>query len=377
LNVLYNFGTAVTVDITLYAKWSEFTDEDIEDFGPDATIRDIFTVSNLDEWNVAKTAISEGGNGTASNNINYVITVIDSFTVPGSTANTFAPATNIKVSLRGDGTLTLTSNGNLIRMAGNHTVILRDLTLKGHSGNNGPLVYVLGTFIMQSGTITGNTNSTASSGGGGVLVSSSRTFTMYGGVISDNTGKSGGGVYLYGGTLTMHGGEISGNTSTGSGGGVEILNGTFDMYNGTISGNTAITQGGGVYSYSGTFTMHDGTISGNTGDRGGGVNVGGGTSTMRGGEISGNTANNSTYGGGGVYVAAAGTFRLVTGTIYGSSNPADPSLRNTANTGAALYMYSGATAQRGTFAANGTTWNSNANLTTNNNTIRVVEGVLQ
>jgi hypothetical protein len=107
--------------------------------------------------------------------------------------------------------------------------------------------------------------------------------------------------------------------------------------------------------------MESGEISGNTSSSGGGVYVAGGTFTMNGGEISGNT-------GGGVYVGS-GTFRIVTGTIYGS-NEADTSLRNIANTGAALYRYG--TTEFGTFS--GSTWNSNGTLGTTNDTIRVVNG---
>jgi len=129
-------------------------------------------------------------------------------------------------------------------------------------------------------------------------------------------------------------------------------------------------------STSGTyFTMTGGTINGNTASDGGGVSVfTNGVFTMRGGEISGNIATNN---GGGVYNGYL--FRIVTGTIYGS-NETNTNLRNTSNSssgGAALY--NGVTAQYGTL--NGSTWSSNGNLITSgnytNNTIRVVNGVLQ
>jgi hypothetical protein len=98
---------------------------------------------------------------------------------------------------------------------------------------------------------------------------------------------------------------------------------------------------------------------------------------MNGGTISGNTAS---YQAGGVY--AAGTFRIVTGTIYGNTE-STTALRNTAtDKGAALYKRSSITAQYGTFS--GATWNgTDLPLTADgsngytNNTIRVVNGVLQ
>jgi uncharacterized repeat protein (TIGR02543 family) len=348
--------------------------DDEEDFGLGAAIDNTFNITGADDWNNAKTVISGGGP-----NKNYIINVTDDFTVAGSTANTFGDAANIKVSLRGAGrTLTLVSpNGNLLRTGANQTVILRDITLQGRTGNNNSVVYVTGTnsaFTMQSGEIFDNSSSNS---GGGVYVDSG-TFTMYGGEISGNTTDGatattgGGGVYVSSnGTFTMYGGEISGNTGGGdynnNGGGV-YSNGTFTMYGGTISGNTASSGGGGVHIFSGnSFTMYGGTISGNSGPNGGGVNTSG-TFTMHGGTVSGNSGTN----GGGVYMTGANAiFRIVTGTIYGSGEGTNS---NTANSGAALHQVSG-TAQCGTL--NGTAWTQiGENLLTTNDTIRVVNGEL-
>jgi hypothetical protein len=118
---------------------------------------------------------------------------------------------------------------------------------------------------------------------------------------------------------------------------------------------------------------------------GGGVCVARGTFTMNGGRISGNKASvNSSYGyyadacGGGVYVYSNSIFYVVTGTVYGSD--AEEGLKNSVYApsissapGAALYKVG--TAQYGTFS--GETWNSVGDLTTTENTIKVVNGVLQ
>jgi hypothetical protein len=96
---------------------------------------------------------------------------------------------------------------------------------------------------------------------------------------------------------------------------------------------------------------------------------------MYGGEISGNAAKargtNNVFGGG---VFCNGTFRIITGIIYGS-NEAE-GIRNTADVsnGASLYanyLYP----EYGTF--DGDTWNENGKLNRTNDTIRVVNGVLQ
>jgi uncharacterized repeat protein (TIGR02543 family) len=276
---------------------------------------------------------------------------------------------NITIILRSTGslrTIDLSSIGSMFTVGNGVTLILdNNITLKGRSGNNTSLVTINsgGTLVMNTGSIiTGNS-------GSGVSVSG--TFTMKNGTISGNTSR---GVTLgYNGTFTMENGTISSNTN----GGVAVSdNSTFTMYGGDISNNTTSTTlyGGGVYA-GGTFTMYGGRISGNTAEAaGGGVHmVNGHTFTMYGGEISGNTAG----AGGGVFVNS-GTFRIVTGTIYGS-NESNTSLRNRATTsnssGAALNNSPDGTSQRGTFS--GTTWVFSGNLSTTNNTIKVVNGVLQ
>jgi hypothetical protein len=151
---------------------------------------------------------------------------------------------------------------------------------------------------------------------------------------------------------------------------VSGINSAFTMNSGEISGNIIFATGG--------TTTSDGYFT----SGGSGVHVSGGTFTMNGGKISGNDINRSSFSGdlnndigGGVYITGDGTFRIVTGTIYGS-NEADESLRNTARyMGAALYKDTNSTAQRGTFSGN--TWVSQGNLNTTNNTIKVAGGALQ
>jgi uncharacterized repeat protein (TIGR02543 family) len=249
-----------------------------------------------------------------------------------------------------------------------------------NTGGGGVFIYN-GIFIMYAGKISGNTTSGGYYGNGGGVNVDRGTFTMYGGEISDNTARgssngSGGGVYLRSigviyGTFAMYGGKITSNTAiNGSGGGVSG-GGIFTMNGGEISDNTATNNGGGVSVSSildggvspSNFTMNGGKITGNNATRGGGVY---GSLTMNGGEIYANTASN--YGGGVVSIS----FRISTGTIYGSDEGINS---NTATEGAAFYRGSNGIAQYGTF--NGSTWNSNGLLFTTNDTIRVVEGVLQ
>jgi hypothetical protein len=304
---------------------------------------------------------------------------------------------DITIALKGKGgerTVSLEGNGSLFTVESGVTLVLEEgITLKGHSDNTRSLVTVNsgGNLVLKDGgEISGNTahgSLVLVNSGGGVLVNSDGTFTMNGGVISDNTAKYGGGVHVWG-TFTMNGGVISGNTATADyndgnvygavyyGGGVCVgINGMFTMNGGVVSGNTATNYSSGVYVESnGTFTQSGGEISGNFGNgvyvketftqsggeisdnSGTGVYVYSGMFTMSGGTISGNTA----YEGGGVYVNVYGTFTKQSGgIIYGSD--ADAGLKNTSTygNGHAVYVRSGSSAKiRNTTAGVGVTLDS-------------------
>ena len=221
-------------------------------------------------------------------------------------------------------------------------------------------------FTMYGGEISGNKVSDSGSinYGGGVRVSDPySTFTMLGGIITNNeaTNGGGGGVYIGGGRFEMSGSAVITRNKTASslGGGGVFMNGSDTVYalnefimsgnavisentatngngggvymnsapevtmnGGSITGNTAANNGGGVYAFSGTFTMENGTISGNkaTAKNGGGVYVhNSGAFTMNSGSISGNSA---TQNGGGVYVKN-GTFTMSGGKVTGNSASKD------------------------------------------------------
>jgi hypothetical protein len=290
-------------------------------------------ITSTANWTTALSQIAGKGNAGV-----YTLTIEGDVGVAGvgSTAYSFGttPSTyNLNVTLKGDGKLYLTSQGYLFRINARQTLIIdsEDLTLQGLTSgqndatqsNNTSAVDVreYGTLELKKGTVSGNTNS--GGGGGGVSVNS--------------------------GTFTMRGGEISGNTALGY-------------------------VGGGVYVTSyGAFNMHDGKISGNTASNGGGVHLVSADFNMHGGEISGNTVTGTSSTGGGVNMTGAyAIFRIVTGTIYGSTET-DTNLRNT---GGAFSKGTDGVAQRGTFAANGTTWNtaSAVNLESTTDTIKVKDG---
>jgi uncharacterized repeat protein (TIGR02543 family) len=302
----FTADTPVTGNMTVYARWTEVLPV------PEGTLNQQL------QW-IRENAVEGGA---------YVITVKADEAVLPANRVLFCEGKTVSVTLVGDATRRIVSlgedNGTLFTVKSNVTLSLKNnVTLRGLSGNNAPLIRVNGgALVMDTGSAV--SENTTTGGGGGVWVTGSGAFTMNGGEISGNTasGIGGGGVWVSGGgAFTMNGGEISGNTASHGGGGV-YASSTFTMNGGEISGNTAHATngdgGGGVFlTGGGAFTMKDGKISGNTASGiGGGVCMSG-AFTMNGGEISGNTASHE---GGGVWVTNhGGAFIKTGGIIYGDS----------------------------------------------------------
>ncbi|MBP3657394.1 MAG: InlB B-repeat-containing protein [Clostridia bacterium] len=213
----------------------------------------------------------------------------------------------------------------------------------GSAMGGGVCVYAEGntatSFTMTGGVITNN----SSQQGGGVFVdrnnydSDVTDFTMTGGEISGNTAKAGGGVFVYCSAAIINGGSVSGNTAyvagsapgtwNGEGGGVYVNTGSLSLQSGSITGNKAV-WGAGVYSASSTTTLSGGSIANNLAqEKGGGVwHSGSSALTLSGSTISGNTLRNtvaSGYTASGVYGAGVynkGSFTMSSGTISGNKD---------------------------------------------------------
>jgi hypothetical protein len=269
----------------------------------DATIRIVngeLAASTASEWATAISQIKSGGE--------YVINVVDSFAVAGTTTSTFGSVEDITVTITG-----VSTTGD--------PADIPSISLEDESSNNGSLLII----------------------GGKQIVTIENIDLLGKGITASNTTNTDSLVKIDGGTLNMYGGKISGNkitrTSSVSGGGVYVVNsGKFNMQNATISDNEInITTGfgysgagGGVYVHSSEFTMNDGTISGNkinafSSSTGGGVYVYNGKFTMQDATISDNEINitNSSEGGsgGGVYLVGAGSkseFNMTNGIISGN-----------------------------------------------------------
>jgi len=246
-------------------------------------------IKDASEWETAVNDIKNGGDGEV-----YTLKISGSFTAPSTKENMFRTAKNITINIQGSGTVSSAINGSLLRIGEGQTVILKNVALQGHSGNDSPVIEILSGGLLQmegNAKVTGNTNSTAGgihvNGGmlimqekasvtgntklvtfreqasGGIMVSNGGTFWLYNGTVSENDGHEGGVFIISGGTFIMEGGSVSDNSGSS---GVFVGNGTFTMKDGVISGNTADENGGGVYILRSTFDKLGGIIYGNEKD---------------------------------------------------------------------------------------------------------------
>jgi hypothetical protein len=188
----------------------------------------------------------------ASPSGSYTIVLDDKVTESPQTLNVTGNK-DITIAIRGNGqTVQLGSNGSLFTLnpesGSKLTLVVQDITLKGRSSNNAPMVQVNsgGTLEVKVGSnLTGNTFSVK---GGGVSVASGGFLNMSGGEISGNTSAGnnygGGGVYLASdATFTMTDGVIYGSESANgskknTGSGAAIFGGTPGTTNETIDKRT-------------------------------------------------------------------------------------------------------------------------------------------
>ncbi len=296
-------------------------------------------VAKIDETGVKYETVNDAINATTA--AAPTVVLLQNVTEQVSAETKWDDTTPMVITLDLAG-YTLTGAGSTVLTIDNETTLtLKDSVgggmITGGKATDGAGVEINnsnggGTFIMESGTISGNTATTSGNNraGGGVAVHENGVFTMNGGTISDNTATDyGAGVWIDGGTFTMTGGNIE-NNNGGKGAGVAVTSGLFTLTNGEITGNTATNySGGGVFvSKTGSFTMNGGMISGNTTTNwGGGVDVTGNEAsdeskasfTMNGGTITGNTAGS---GGSGVLAengSSSMVFTVTGGTITGNA----------------------------------------------------------
>lgn len=248
---------------------------------------------------------------------------------------------------------TLGNDGHVIFSQGTVNISGGYVTNGNGGGWGGGLCMATGSLNMTGGVIAAN----RAAAGGGVFANFGATLNLAGGIITgnatyekainnlDNTdgGGYGGGVYTKGAKVTISGSAcITNNRVNDSvtenlynngllgGGGIACTHGgTLSIANGLITANYSHEAGGGVYAgfhnQPITFSMTGGTIAGNVSANaeGGGLRISKGTTGDIGTESGTSNkvyiTNNKTmtgesrggdWGGGGVFVQAAGTLKL-------------------------------------------------------------------
>jgi len=156
----------------------------------------------------------------------------------------------------------------------NGTLDIRGGLISGNEALNGAGVYSQYSFTMSGGIIENNRATDTNSWGGGIMSADSGTsysytsanFVMTGGTVRNNYADFGAGIYIYEygrpENFTMSGSSIIGNVASISGGGVCFnSNTTFSISDSVISGNSAKT-GGGIYIDTSKYANSGGKLSG-------------------------------------------------------------------------------------------------------------------
>ncbi len=226
-------------------------------------------------------------------------------------------------------------HGGAINIAEDSTCNIEGGTFTGNrASDEGGAFYVYGKLIMVGGVITQNT----AESGGGIFVDEDGAISLINVTIVDNKAdkwgggginnkgnaalinctikqnsadNEGGAIYNGDKQLTLEGCTITDNSSDGGGG--LCCYGTVNINDTTISDNYGDDYGGGLYTR-GTVTITNSHITGNTGkDDGGGIFNQGGLLTVTDTEFSGNT----TEAGGGA-LNNKGTAALTNCTLTGN-----------------------------------------------------------
>ena len=211
-------------------------------------------------WIAAINGIRRGGNDRV-HNINLNASVVSPPTTGGE--NTFGTVTGITVNIVGafdadtePFSISLSGNGNLLRIGPGHTIFIRDIALLGREGNTTSLVN-----IGAGGTLQMEASQTNRNIPGGTYLGDNASY-IYWEMVGRTRGR---GIWVEGGgTFIMNGGRLANNASDQSGAGIYVVSGgTFVMNGGDIYGNYSLGNGGGVYIASGaSFTKTGGIIEG-------------------------------------------------------------------------------------------------------------------
>ena len=258
-------------------------------------LKDISLYGGNFQWNIGWLIIVKGndasielqGNSMIHSNFN---SLRDGISINGSRNNLIMSDNSSLVNMFGSrGGIVIVGVDNYFEMKNDSSIYKESNVLKSRSEP----WWAVGIEISGDRTLfklSDNATIRRAGNDSGIKINDGASFSMTGGLITENSGFSAGGVYVgKNSNFTMSGGTISENHLWGGfdnnpnsvyyGAGVSVV-GTFIMSGGEIINNVAtdpqgfdtkcIGIGGGVFVY-GTFTMNGGSISGNQANSGAGV----------------------------------------------------------------------------------------------------------
>ncbi|NDJ62199.1 MAG: DUF11 domain-containing protein, partial [Chloroflexi bacterium] len=240
---------------------------------------------------------------------------------------------NDEVLCPGPDTINLAANGTYIygspvNGANAFPVITTDITINGNdaqiqaiAGQPGvgrmftvddlnltdpaPAILTLNNLDLLDGTPGSSQN------GGAILVTSTGTLNVNGGVLSGAMADNGAGIFNDGGTVTLTDATVENNTASGNGGGLANANGGTTMINASTFRANQAADGGGLYN-SGTTTINASTFQANQAADGGGLYNSGGTANVFNSTFSENSVFNE---GGGIFNTTGARTEVVFSTL--------------------------------------------------------------
>ncbi len=266
------------------------------------------------------------GTHTTGGIVNKGTTTLTNVTISGCKGNDgggIMNAENATLNITGGTISNCTSNAGGGGIVNKGTATITDCTLSSNTATTrGGAIWSNNSLTVSDCTFNGNTalaigGDEQNEGDGGAIHLEGGTADLSNVIITNNSSKDAGGIYVKAGaTLTMTGtNTISDNTSSEHGGGGLVNYGTTTLSGSTFSGNTAKTSGGAIWNKS-SLTVSDCTFGDNEalatgGDEqnegnGGAIHLEGGTATLTDVTITNNTSKDA----GGIYVHSGATLNL-------------------------------------------------------------------
>lgn len=238
------FGLLCSAGSVSAQKWAPISSFSVAPAGKQLVVDNTSDDGTLSACTAASNDCSLRGavayaNSTSADTITFLSPLFD-------TAQTITVSTSISITsnllIQGPGANLLTLSGGgvsrILDSVSGTSITITDLKMTG--GNTG-VAYLTGNVLLNRIEITGNSNTGESGAGGAILGGTVRILNS---TISNNSGRLIGALYQLGGHLYMANSTVSGNTAEIGYGGIYLENADADIQNSTITDNSGQSAGG-------------------------------------------------------------------------------------------------------------------------------------